>query len=156
MSEKIELNCEVHIEASPETVFSYLVEQEKAEQWFGEIVDIEGHPGGRFHVSTASGIHATGEFTEVVPHEKVVFTWGGMHGMENGESTVEILLEPKNGGTHLSLKHFDVTLREAADDFKDGWSKNAFPLLKLVSEGGTTDKRCFSDANACASKEAAA
>ena len=150
MSDKIELTSEVFIKASPETVFSYLTEQDKAEQWFGEIVDINGTPGGRFHVSTNSGIHATGEFTEVIPHEKVVFTWGGMHGMADGESTVEILLTPENGSTQLSLRHYNITLNEAAGDFKDGWKNNAFPLLKLVAEGGTTDKRCFSDVNACA------
>ena len=156
MNEGIEVTCGVFIEAAPETVFSYLTEQEKAEQWFGEIVDIEGRPGGRFHVSTNSGIQANGEFTEVIPFEKVVFTWGGMHGMEDGESTVEILLHAENGGTRLSLRHYNVEKQEAADDFKDGWSNKAFPLLKLVSEGGTTEKRCFSDVNACDSGEVAA
>lgn len=153
MSNNIEFIREVFIEASPETVFSYLTEQEKAAQWFGEIVDIEGKTGGRFHVSTQSGIHATGEFTKVIPFKEVAFTWGGMHGMPDGQSTVEIILHDEDGGTRLSLRHYDIPLQEAADDFINGWTKKAFPLLKLISEGGSPQDRCFSDVNACQGSE---
>ena len=149
MSEMIEFTCGVFIEASPETVFSYLTEQDKAALWYGEIVEIDGRPGGRFHVAASSGVHATGEFTEVVPHEKVVFTWGGMDDIAEGNTSVEIILKAENGGTQLTLRHYDIPTQSAADSFKQGWPEHAFPLLKLVAEGGTTEERCFRAGTDC-------
>ena len=140
----------------PETVFAFLTEQEKAAQWFGQITEIEGRAGGKFHVSAESGMHATGEFKEVIPYEKVVFTWGGMHDLPEGSTTVEITLNPKGNGTQLTLRHYNIPAQESADDFKQGWSEHAFPLLKLVAEGGATEERCFRSGSDCDSKEGTA
>ncbi len=143
MSNTIELSCEIFIDASPETVFSFLTEQDKAAQWFGEIVDIEGKPGGKFYIAAEAGFAAVGEYTEIIPHEKVVFTWGGMHDIPEGGTTVEITLKAENGGTRLTLRHYNIPTQEAADSFGHGWPNHAFPVLKIVAEGGTTDDRCF-------------
>jgi len=143
MKDTIEIKREVFIEASPETVFAFLTEQEKAAQWFGEIVDIEGKPGGKFYIAAKAGFAAAGEYVEVVPHGKVVFTWGGMHGIPEGGTTVEITLKAENNGTQLTLRHYNIPTQEDADSFSEGWPTHAFPLLKIVAEGGTTDDRCF-------------
>ena len=156
MSKNIEFTCEEFIEASPETVFSYLTQQEKAAQWFGEIVEMEGKPGGRCYVSASSDMHTSGEFVEVVPHEKVVFTWGGMQGIPEGATTVEIILKAEDNGTRLSLRHYNIPTQEAADGFGHGWPNHALPLLKLVAEGGTTEERCFRAASDCDKAEDAA
>ena len=84
-----------------------------------------------------------GEYLEAVPYEKVIFTWGGVHGLEAGATTVEITLKEQDNGTHLSLRHYNVATQEMADSFGHGWPNRAFPLLKLVAEGGTTDDRCI-------------
>ena len=55
--------------------------------------------------------------------------------MEPGESTVEVTLKEEGGATRLTLRHYNVRQREAADGFADGWETKAFPLLKAVSEG---------------------
>ena len=156
MTDTVEVTCDVFIEAKPETVFAFLTEQEKAVQWFGQITEIDGREGGRFHVAAESGVHATGEFKEVIPYEKVVFTWGGMHGIPEGDTTVEVILSPKENGTQLTLRHYNISVKESADDFKQGWVQHAFPLLKLVSEGGSTEERCFRSGSDCDSKESAA
>ena len=155
MTDTVEFTCGVFIEAKPETVFAFLTEQEKAAQWFGQITEIEGRPGGRFHVAATSGVHATGEFKEVVPYEKVVFTWGGMDDIPEGGTTVEILLKPENKGTQLTLRHYDIPSQKSADSFQKGWPEHAFPLLKLVAEGGVTEERCFRSGGDCDSEEAA-
>ncbi len=154
MSENLEIICGVFIEATPETVFSFLTQQEKAAQWFGDIVDIEGKPDGQFYVSAESGaMYFAGKYTEIEPYEKIVFTWGGMFDLEDGQTTVEILLHEEKGGTRLSLRHYNIPTQEPADNFRNGWLEDAFPLLKLVSEGGVTDKRCCSDYNECCDSE---
>ncbi|CAM2069395.1 SRPBCC domain-containing protein [Sulfidibacter corallicola] len=138
-----EITREIFIEASPETVYPYLTEQDKASQWFGTITEMEGRPGGRFRVGAHEDLMVTGEFVETVPNRKVVFTWGGIEGLAGGESTVEITLRATDGGTHLTLRHYDLPNEKAAENFGQGWVVHAFPLLKLVAEGGSTEERCF-------------
>ncbi|GJM16744.1 MAG: hypothetical protein DHS20C13_20710 [Thermodesulfobacteriota bacterium] len=138
----IEIKQELFIKASPETIYSYLTEQDKAAQWFGDITEIDGRPGGIFKVG-ANEVVVLGEFIETVPYEKVVFTWGGVEGLEPGASTVEITLKEKDNGTLLTLRHYNIPNQQAADGFGYGWLNYAFPLLSLVSEGRTTDLRCF-------------
>ena len=84
MTESHEITREVMIEAQPQTIFPYLTDEAKMKEWFGEIVEADARPGGTFHVGTLDGMHCRGEYVEISPHDKVVFTWGGLHGMEPG------------------------------------------------------------------------
>ncbi len=147
--ESYELTREIEIEATPETVFLYLTDASKMKEWFAEIVEAEARPGGVFHIGTNDGIHCRGEYVEVVPHEKVVFTWGGVENIEPGSSTVEIKLQPKGKGTHLVLRHYNVTQKPAADSFGEGWKMHALPLLQAICEGRPTDGLCFESGNHC-------
>jgi uncharacterized protein YndB with AHSA1/START domain len=148
-TETHEISREVVIEAKPETIFPYLTEEAKMKEWFGEIVEADARPGGIFHVGTNDGMHCRGEYVEILPFEKVVFTWGGLHDMEPGESTVEVTLKPEGSATRLTLRHYNVRQREAADGFADGWETKAFPLLKAVSEGQRPEGRCFQSGHDC-------
>ncbi len=156
MSETYELTREIVIEARPETVFSYLTEESKMKEWYGEVVVADARPGGVFHVGTHDGLHCRGEYVEVVPHEKVVFTWGGMHELEPGATTVEIKLKPEGQGTRLTLRHYNITQKPAADGFGQGWEEHALPLLKAASEGKKVDGFCFQSGSECSGKEAKA
>jgi uncharacterized protein YndB with AHSA1/START domain len=149
MSENYELTREIIIDASPDTVFSFLTEQEKMKEWFAEIVEADPKPGGVFHISTFDGIHCRGEFVDIVPNEKVVFTWGGVENLAPGESTVEISLKLKGQSTHLTLRHYNIRLKPSADSFGQGWKEHALPLLKDVAEGRKPDGVCFESGNDC-------
>lgn len=139
----LELKRDVFIEATPETVYSYLTEQEKVAQWFAAIVEVDARPGGIFKCGESEEFAVQGEYLETVPYEKVVFTWGGVHGLEPGATTVEITLKEQDNGTRLYLRHYNVSTQEMADSFGHGWPNRAFPLLKLVAEGGSTNDRCI-------------
>ncbi len=151
MSETYELTREITIEASPETVFGFLTEEAKMKQWFGEVVEAYPKPGGMFHVGekNPNGNHCRGEFVEIIPHEKVVFTWGGIEDLELGDSTVEILLKAQGKSTHLTLRHYNVRLKPSADSFSQGWKEHALPLLKDIAEGRKPDGLCFESSNEC-------
>lgn len=149
LTETHEITREVVIQAKPETIFPYLTEESKMKEWFGEIVEADARPGGIFHVGTDDGMHCRGEYVEILPFEKVVFTWGGLHDMEPGESTVEVTLKEEGGATRLTLRHYNVRQPEAADGFADGWETKAFPLLKAVSEGQKPETRCFQSGSDC-------
>ena len=154
MTDSYELIREITIQAKPEIVFSYLTEQGKMKEWFGEVVEADAKPGGIFRVAKKDETaDCRGQYIEVVPYEKVVFNWGGIEGLEPGESTVEIILKPKgNDGTQLTLRHYNVRLKSAADSFGQGWKEHALPLLKTVSEGGTPDGLCFESGHECGTR----
>ena len=151
MSETYELIREISIDASTETVFRFLTEEAKMKQWFGEVVEADPNPGGVFHVgeSNSSGNHCWGEFVEIIPNEKVVFTWGGVEDLEPGESTVEIILKSQGKATHLTLRHYNIRLKPSADSFGQGWKEHALPLLKDVAEGRKPNGLCFESGNEC-------
>jgi len=149
MTDSFELTREIEIQATPQTVFSYLTEASKMKEWFAEIVESDPHPGGVFHIGTHDGVHCRGEFVEVIPCEKVVFTWGGIEEIPPGESTVEITLRAEGEGTHLTLRHYNVTQKPAADSFGQGWKEHALPLLQSACEGRTVDGVCFESGNEC-------
>ena len=139
----LEVESDVFIEAQPETVYAYLTEQDKVEQWFAAVVEVDARPGGIFKVAENENLVVQGTYLETVPYEKVVFTWGGVMGLDPGATTVEILLKKENNGTHLYLRHYNIPTQEMADSFGSGWPDHAFRLLKIVAEGGVTDERCI-------------
>ena len=151
MSETYELTREIVIGASQETVFRFLTEEDKMKQWFGEVVEADPKPGGVFHVgeSDPKGNHCLGEYVQIIPNEKVVFTWGGIEDLAPGESTVEITLKSQGESTHLTLRHTNIRLKPSANSFGQGWKEHALPLLKDAAEGKKPNSLCFESGNEC-------
>lgn len=55
---------------------------------------------------------ACGEYVEVVPFQRIVFTWGwegAGHPLPPGSSTVEVTFTPDGDGTLVRLRHFGLT-----------------------------------------------
>jgi uncharacterized protein YndB with AHSA1/START domain len=102
---------EIFIAAPPETVFGFLTDAQWMAQWLGSLQQLDPHPGGVFRVEVSPGNIARGEYAEVVPFRRVVFTWGwhslrpDLAALQPGTSLVEIDLEPQDGGTRLRLRH---------------------------------------------------
>ena len=102
---------QIFIAASPETVFSFLVDPGLMARWIGVLHSLEPRPGGLFQVEVSRGNVARGVYTEVTPPRRVAFTWGwdsddpGLALTPPGASLVEIELEPKDTGTLLRLRH---------------------------------------------------
>jgi len=110
------LQREIFVEASPETVFEFLVEPWLMAQWIGLAHTLEPWAGGTFRVEVSRGYVARGVYREVVRPRRVVFTWGweeaadaALRDLRPGTSLVEIDLEPRGGGTHVRLRHSGLT-----------------------------------------------
>jgi uncharacterized protein YndB with AHSA1/START domain len=117
------LTASVRIAASPETVFPYLVEPDLMVQWIGEWADLMPQPGGTF----ALDINKTpvrGEYVEVDPPRRVVFTWGvpGRDSMPPGSTSVEITLTEDAGETVVELFHRGLPSEERASHL-EGWTR---------------------------------
>jgi uncharacterized protein YndB with AHSA1/START domain len=137
---------ETEIEARPETVFGFLVEPDKMVRWMGRTADLDARPGGIFRVDINGEHVARGEYVEVVPHERVVFTWGweGEGSVRPGESTVEVTLEPIAAGTRVRLVHRDLPSEASMASHGHGWD-NYVPRLTVAAAGGDPGPDAFAE-----------
>ena len=105
-----EIVVEHHVRASPSAVYAYLTDSARWAQWQGAEATVDARPGGLFRMRMATGQTARGQFVALVPHRRVVFTWGWIDhpGIPPGSTTVEIDLEPRQDGTLIRLTHHDV------------------------------------------------
>jgi uncharacterized protein YndB with AHSA1/START domain len=127
----------VMIAASPATVFGFLVEPDKHLQWMGTEIEMDPRPGGIYSVLVKGEHRGLGEFVEVVPEEKVVYTFGWDqpdNPIRPGSTTVEITLEADGDKTRLRLRHHGLP-EDAVGDHTHGWTHYQ-DRLALAAEGG--------------------
>jgi uncharacterized protein YndB with AHSA1/START domain len=132
-----ELVREIMIDATPETIWPFLVEPGRHVEWMGTVADIDPRPGGIYRVRVGGRFQSAGEFVEVVPQEKVVFTFGWDeegHPIPAGSTTVEISLHPEGDKTRVRLVHRDLP-DDAVADHTHGWD-NYLGRLALAASGG--------------------
>jgi len=113
-------------------------------QWFATAkardgsmqADIDLRVGGHYRISfhTTEGEYnqVGGVYREVVPNERLVFTWA-WHSTPERESLVTVQLKPDGAGTLLTFHHeqfFDVTAR---DNHERGWTDLFVNLEKLLA-----------------------
>ena len=130
---------EVHIDAEPETVFAFFTEADKISRWLAAEATTDPRPGGIVHQTHHSeGVDylMRGEFVELDPPHRVVFTWGFENtelGVTPGSSTVEVTLTPANGGTHLRLTHSGLP-EPALASHGPGWDEQLGNLARALAE----------------------
>lgn len=133
---------EVRIAARPETVFAFFTDPDKMIQWKGRKAELDPRPGGIYRVDISGRVVARGEYVEVDPPHRVVFTWGwegaeaeGEHAVPPGSSRVEVSLEPDGDGTLVRLRHLGLP-EEALEIHGQGWD---LYLGRLVVAGAGGD-----------------
>ena len=128
---------EIMIDASPETIWPFLVEPERHVEWLGTVADIDPRPGGQYRV-LVYGLHQSiGEYVEVVPNERVVFTFGWDepgNPIVPGSTTIEIALLPEGEKTRVRLTHRGLP-EDAIADHTGGWDRY-LDRLQTVATGG--------------------
>jgi uncharacterized protein YndB with AHSA1/START domain len=119
--------------APPEKVYAAWADPEKLVRWFGPAsvevgtvtADIDLRVGGRYRISfNANGNYneVGGVYREVVPNERLVFTWA-WHSTPERESLVSISIKYESGGTLLTFKHEQFVDTIARDNHERGWSE---------------------------------
>jgi len=128
---------ELLIKAPAATIFAYLVDPAKFVLWMGTDVAIVAQPGGEFRALCGGVNPSAGTFLEVVPDQKVVFSFGWDlpgHPIPAGSTTVEITLIPEEDGTLLRLVHRGLPDDATADHLK-GWNYYLERLVVVVAGG---------------------
>lgn len=141
-----ELVREVVVDATPETIWPFLTEPDKHAAWEGTVVDIDPRPGGVHRVLIGGAHQAVGEYVEVVPYERVIFTFGWDqpdHPIPPGSTTVEISLHPEGGKTVVRLTHRGLP-DDATDDHGKGWA-HYLGRLATVATGGDPGPDAMAD-----------
>jgi uncharacterized protein YndB with AHSA1/START domain len=100
-------------------------------QWFApndafkvEVIEVDVRVGGRYRIKMNAPdgeVHdVSGVYREVVPNERLVFTWAWRTTPER-ESLVTVTLRPVGTGTALTLKHEQFFDESARDHHREGW-----------------------------------
>jgi uncharacterized protein YndB with AHSA1/START domain len=126
------------IAASPATVFSFFTDVARWASWQGVDGELDPRPGGIFRIRMPGAEVASGHFVEIVPNQRLVFTWGWegeASAVPPGSTTVAIELEPDGAGTLLRLTHSSIASPPVAEHHRLGW-KHYLARLALRAEGG--------------------
>ncbi|HXB70488.1 MAG TPA: SRPBCC domain-containing protein [Candidatus Acidoferrales bacterium] len=140
------LDRSVAIQATPETVFRFFTDSARWAKWWGAGSTIDAHPGGKLLIRHPGGVETLGEVIEVLPPERIVFTYGYASGkpIPPGGSRVTIRLEPDGSGTRLHLLH-ELADAAARDIHVQGWRFQLSLFANLVADevyagaGGVVD-----------------
>jgi uncharacterized protein YndB with AHSA1/START domain len=136
--------CELNIDAAPETVFEFFVDANKLTRWLAASATLDPRPGGACHQDHAretgeEPFHMLGEFLEVDPPSRVVFTWGFAEPevrVPVGSSRVEVTLRAVGEGTHLHLEHHDLPASEITSH-SAGWTGMLDRLARAIDQPET-------------------
>lgn len=125
------------IAAPRDLVFGYFTDPQRYATWMGTEVTLEPTPGGTYRAGMREGLAAAGEFVEVEPPRRVVFTWGWEDHpvVPAGSSTVEVVLEEVDGATRVTLTHRGLPSADERAHHGEGW-RLYLGRLQVVATGG--------------------
>lgn len=127
----------VRIAAPREVVYTYFTDAEKLTRWMGSSAQLESRAGGIYRVDMNGRDVARGEFIELEPPERVVFSFGWESGgapIPPSGSTVEVTLFPEGDGTIVRLVHRGLPQSLLAPH-AEGWDHHLDRLV-VVAAGG--------------------
>ena len=127
---------EIRIAAAPEIVFAYFTDPAKMVQWMGTEATLDPRPGGVCRINPSGHEAMLGEYVEVDPPRRVVFTWGweASEEMPPGSSTVEVRLTAEGDKTILHFAHRGLTPVQA-ERHGEGWD-HFLARLGVAAAGG--------------------
>jgi uncharacterized protein YndB with AHSA1/START domain len=136
-TESIAIERELVIAASPETVWQFLVDPDKAGTWMGKQSWSEPRVGGAYRVEVIPGHIASGEYLEVDAPRRLVHTWGweGENPVQPGSTTIEYELTAEGEGTRLRFVHSGLPTEESKASHTKGWD-HYFERLAIAAAGG--------------------
>jgi uncharacterized protein YndB with AHSA1/START domain len=139
---KPSLTIKRRFNAPPAKVFSAWTDAQKVKRWMGpgEVqvlsAETDARTGGRYHwvMKAPNGEEhdLSGVNREVIPNEKLVFTWAWKSTPER-ESVVTLTFNPDGAGTLMTLMHEQFFDEQARDSHQGGWNGAMEKLEKFLA-----------------------
>ena len=152
-SNSIELSESFSVTA--ETLFKAWTEADQLKKWWSpmgdslENVTNELNEGGEVSYHFKSGdFHVTGKYKEVIPGEKLVYTWNWefKDGLPQESYLLTIVFEENENGSILHVKQDEFQDEEVAKPHKDAW-RRALDGLKSYLQGASETTQSSDQAN---------
>jgi uncharacterized protein YndB with AHSA1/START domain len=131
--------------ASVERVYEVWTDLEHAKEWWGPEgcetleLSVDARVGGQYvwRLRTPDGLEmkAFGEYREVIPRERLVYTWAWADDpeWENHESIVKVEFIAKDEKTtELRLTHENLPSRDSRENHEGGWTSALARFSRLV------------------------
>ena len=130
MSDSIELSTV--LPAPPDRVYAAWLSSDEHTAMTGGGAEIDPRVGG---AHSAWDGYITGTTLELEPEHRIVQAWRTVEfPADSPDSRLEIVLEPADGGTRLTLKHSGIPAGQGAS-YESGWIENYFdPMRDYFSE----------------------
>ena len=145
-AEKTSLAIKRFINAPRERVHRAWTDPTELKRWFGPenvrtinlAADVRVGEKYRWDLLKEDGEEwaCLGEYRELVPGKKVVFTWrwDDDENWEGHNSIVTVELSDRDGGTELKLTHEQLPSEESRDRHNEGWNSVLDRLEKFFSK----------------------
>ena len=134
---KDQLKFKLQIAAPPSEVYGTFTNGAALCEWLSDVAQVDARLGGHVYLWWESGYYINGEYLELDPDQKVVFSWYGAG--EPGPTRVKVAFTSQADGTLVVLSHQGIGLENAwkkpRKEFKQSW-KRALENLKSVLETG--------------------
>jgi uncharacterized protein YndB with AHSA1/START domain len=138
---KPSLTIKRRFSAPPQKVFAAWTSPEKMMRWMGPqgVTRCEAQTdlrvGGGYHIKmvmTDDEHNVAGVYREIVPNEKLVFTWA-WRSMPERESLVTVTFKEDGGGTIMTLLHEQFFDEDARDRHNAGWTGTIDKLERYLN-----------------------
>jgi glutathione S-transferase len=144
--EKTSLEIKRFINAPRERVYKAWTDPAELQRWFGPEdvrtikIDADVRVGGKYRwdllKQDGEEWACLGEYRELVPGKKIVFTWkwdDDQNWVEHN-SVVTVELSDRDGGTEVRLVHEKLPSEESRDRHNEGWNSVLDRLEKFVGK----------------------
>jgi uncharacterized protein YndB with AHSA1/START domain len=145
-SDKVSLEIKRFINAPPARVYAAWTDPTQLKEWWGpesvrtRNLVADARVGGKYRwdLTNPEGEEMTvfGEYCELVPGKKIVFTWkwDDDENWEEHNSVVTVELSDRDGGTEVRLVHEKLPSEESRDRHNEGWNSVLDRLEKFFNK----------------------
>ena len=140
----LQLRVERTFTAPRATVFQAWTDPQKLSRWLGratpqhqtEVLEFDLRVGGRYrmHITSPEGklYHLGGTYREILPPEKLVFTWSCEEDPDSRDTLVTVEFHDLKQFTRVVLRHERFLGETSRDGHQQGWSACFDTLETLV------------------------
>lgn len=122
----IEFTVSAVIPAAPQEIYDAWLSSEGHTAMTGGEANVSAEPGAEFNAWDG---YISGRNVELNSGKRIVQTWRTAEFAEaDGDSTIEVTLEPVEGGTLLTLRHSQAP--DGGEHYEQGWAKSYFEPMK--------------------------